>query len=130
MDVIYKPTYHSNKNIIIKMVDITLKQVIYSLMTLITGAGIVTIFPQLPDSAVDLFDSHLGRIIVLIMLLLQAGQPIYVSVVMAAIFYLTIVLLRRLEKTKQMQVLQQQATLQQQQEAQVQQAQEASGADL
>lgn len=96
------------------MVDISLRQIAFSLMSLISGAGIVTIFPQLPSFLVELFDSHLGRITVLVMLLIQAGQPVHVSVIMATIFYLVVILLKRLERAQQLQTKQLQTKMQQQ----------------
>lgn len=66
--------------------------------TLLSGAGLVTIFPVLPKGLVGLLNNHFARVVILVMLLLQAGQPLGFAVIAAVFFYLLIIAWRRIEE--------------------------------
>ena len=61
-----------------------------AVFTLLSGVGIVNVFPKLPTSLINVFDNHVGRIAILVMLLIQSGRSVSLSIVVSVVFYVAI----------------------------------------
>lgn len=72
----------------------------YAFMTLLTGVGLGKFLPSLPVALVNLFDNNVGRLVLLVLLLKQAGQSWQISIVAALIFYVVVSLWKKLERKR------------------------------
>ena len=73
------------------------REVGLALLTLISGAGLVTMFPVVPTTLTNIFNNHLGRVAILVALLYQSGRTFRVAMVMAIVFYLFVLFLGTLD---------------------------------
>jgi len=71
---------------------------IFALFTLMSGAGLGVTIDDVPDVIKSMFNSKIFKALVLLMLVLQSGQPLVVSVISVMVFLLVIHLINVYEE--------------------------------